>query len=105
MKAKTVYYPQGRGHLGPEELADVFAQIGRNDPLWQALMQLLQQRLANATVAAVAREENAPGRLEELLDFQRELEGFRGLATLTEEKLTAKAARNGPKRHRRAAGY
>jgi hypothetical protein len=44
------------------------------------LMQLLQQRLANATVAAAQRDENAPGRIEELTDFTRELASFRDAA-------------------------
>lgn len=77
---KVVYYPRSEGHLNPEELKKVFARIGGNDPLWQALMQLMQQRLANATVAAAQRDENAAGRIEELLDLQLELAALRELA-------------------------
>lgn len=76
-KPTTVYYPQADGHLNQEDLRTEFEKLGRNDPLWSAFMQLLQQRLANAVVAAAARDENAPGRIEELLDFQRELASLR----------------------------
>lgn len=72
-----VYYPQPAGHLTPEALREQFAKLGRNDPLWQALMQLLQERLANATVASAQRDENAPGRIEELISLSQQLAAFR----------------------------
>ena len=78
--ARSIYYPQTAGHLNPEKLRQQFERLGRNDPIWQALMQLLQQRLTNAVSAAAQREENAPGRLEEILDFQRELASLRDMA-------------------------
>lgn len=79
--AKVVYYPVTAGHLSPEDLLAQFEKLGRNDPIWQAFMQILQRRLANATVAAVDREPNAAGRIEELLDIQRELMALRARPT------------------------
>ena len=75
--AAVVYFRQAEGHLPPERVREEFAKLGRNDALWSALAQLVQQRLANAIVAASQNEPNAPGRLEELLDLQRELAGLR----------------------------
>jgi len=73
----VVYYPRPEGHLAPAELEAEFAKLGRNDPLWAALMQLIGQRLTNAMADAVLREENAPGRMEELIGLQRELAALR----------------------------
>jgi hypothetical protein len=82
---RVVYYPIHAGHLTPEELQAEFAKLGRNDPVWSALMQLLQQRLANAVLAAADRDNNAPGRIEELLDLQRELMAMREPSVATKE--------------------
>jgi hypothetical protein len=78
--ATVVYYPLAEGHLAPDALAAEFQKLGRNDPLWCAFMQLIQQRLANAIVAAAAAEPSAAGRLEELLDLQRQLAALRAPA-------------------------
>ena len=75
--ASLVYFPIPVALLSPGAIQEEFAKLGRNDPLWQALMVLLDQRKANAMQAAAQRDENAPGRLEELLDLQRELAGLR----------------------------
>lgn len=70
-KANVIYYT-GPG-LPHNELAAAFADLGPGHPLWPALRQVLQQRLANATVAAAARDPNAPGRIEEIMDLMREI--------------------------------
>jgi uncharacterized protein with von Willebrand factor type A (vWA) domain len=85
---RVVYDPVHSGHLTSEELQAEFEKLGRNDPVWSALMQLLQQRLANAVLAAADRDENAPRRIEELLDFQRELMAMREPSVATKERIT-----------------
>lgn len=74
---QIVYYPAAAQTLAPAELEAEFLKLGRNDPLWQALMQLLQERLANATVDAANCEPQAAGRLQEILALQQQLSGYR----------------------------
>lgn len=74
---RLVYYPTTAAHLNAAELQAVFAKIGRHDVLWQALMQLLQERLANATVDAANSEPTAAGRLQEILGLQQQLFALR----------------------------
>lgn len=80
-KIEIVYYPAPAELLGPEELLAAFARIGRNDAVWQALMQLLQQRLADAVGAATGNEPNAAGRIEEIVGLQQQLMAFRKQGT------------------------
>lgn len=80
-KIEVVYYPAPAELLTPDQLNEAFARIGRNDPTWQALMQLLQQRLADAVAAAAGSETNAAGRLEELIGLQQQFMAFRKQGT------------------------
>ncbi len=73
----VVYYPSHETPLAPADLEEIFGRLGRNDALWGALMQLLQERLANATVDAANGDLNAPGRLQEILGLQAQLSAFR----------------------------
>jgi len=73
----VVYYPSPETPLAPADLEEIFGRLGRNDALWGALMQLLQERLANATVDAANGDLNAPGRLQEILGLQAQLSAFR----------------------------
>ena len=72
-----VYYPAHERPLTEAALEAEFAKLGRNDGLWLALMQVLQERLAHATVDAANREENAPGRIEEILGLTQQLASYR----------------------------
>ena len=74
---RIIYYPAPSRPMTPEELTAEFAKLGRNDPLWLAIMQLLQARLANAIVAAANSEATAAGRLDELLNLQQEFAAYR----------------------------
>jgi hypothetical protein len=73
----VVYYPAPTTPLTRDEMQEVFAKIGRHDALWQALTQLLQERLAQATVDAAQGEAHAPGRLQELLALQQTFAAWR----------------------------
>lgn len=75
--SRVVYYPAGAAHLSAEDAATVLAKIGRHDAVWQALMQLLQERLARATVDAAEGEAHAAGRLQEILGLQQQLSALR----------------------------
>ncbi len=75
--ATVVHYPSHETPLSPADLEAVFARLGRNDALWLALMQLLQERLANATVDAANADLHAAGRLQEILGLQQQLSAFR----------------------------
>jgi len=74
---RLVYYPATAAHLHPAAVAEEFAKLGRNDALWQAFMQILQERLANATVDAANGEPAAAGRLQEILGLQQQLSALR----------------------------
>lgn len=74
--ATIVYYPAAET-LSPADLEAEFDKLGRNDRIWQALMQMLQQRLANATVDAANADPHAAGRLQEILGLQQQLSGLR----------------------------
>lgn len=75
--SSLVYYPAPSQPLTPAELEEVFSRLGRNDAIWHALMQLLQERLVNATVAAANGEPEAAGRLQEILGLQQQIFAFR----------------------------
>lgn len=77
MAATVVHYPSPERPLTKEELEEIFSRLGRNDALWLALMQLLQDRLANATVDAAEGHPHAAGRLQEILGLQQTLSAFR----------------------------
>ena len=72
-----VYYPAHERPLTEEQIEAEFAKLGRNDGLRLALMQVLQERLVDATVDAAHREENAPGRIEEILGLTSRLASYR----------------------------
>ena len=76
-KPVIVYYPAPQAPLIAADLEAEFQKLGRNDPLWQAFMQVLQERLAHATVDAAAGEASAAGRLTELLGLQQQLAAYR----------------------------
>lgn len=79
---RVVYYPKPEKIYSVEEMREVFAPISGQDPLGCVLRQILQQRLANATVDAAAvqateREAgHAAGRIQELMDLTSEIFGF-----------------------------
>jgi hypothetical protein len=72
-----VYYPASPGQLNPAAVSEEFAKLGRNDALWQAFMQVVQERLAHATVDAANGEPSAAGRLQELLGLQQQFSAIR----------------------------
>ena len=72
-----VYYPASPGQLNPAAVSEEFAKLGRNDALWQAFMQVVQERLAHATVDAANGEPSAAGRLQELLGLQQQFSATR----------------------------
>lgn len=76
-KVVVVHYPSPELPLTNEEMARDLSQLGKRDPLWLALMQLLQVRLAQAISDAVGRDENAAGRLAEITEFQQLLKEYR----------------------------
>jgi hypothetical protein len=90
--AKPIYYPASETPLTREEIAQVFGRIGKKDTIAIALRQILVERLAQATIAAAERDENAPGRIEELIGLQGEF------ATLLDEgaalRKSGKSAKN-----------
>ncbi len=76
-KATVVYYPAHDRPLTPVEIEAEFAKLGRNDSLWLALMQVMQERVANATVDAANSDPQAAGRLQELLGLTQQLSAYR----------------------------
>lgn len=76
-KATIVYYPAHERPLTPPEIEAEFAKLGRNDALWLALMQVMQERVANATVDAANADPHAAGRLQELLGLTQQLSAYR----------------------------
>lgn len=76
-KVVVVHYPAPDKPLTPEEMARTLAQLGKKDPLWLALMQLLQVRLASAISASIENDPQAAGRLAEITELQAELKNYR----------------------------
>jgi hypothetical protein len=76
-KAHVVYYPAHERPLQPQEIEAEFAKLGRNDGLWLAIMQVLQERLANATSDAANGEAHAAGRLQEILSLAQQFSAYR----------------------------
>jgi hypothetical protein len=73
MPAPTlVYYPTVETPLTPDEIAAEFSRLGKKDPLARALRQLLQERLAHATIDAAAGDKDSAGRLQEILSLQQQ---------------------------------
>jgi hypothetical protein len=76
-KTTVVYYPTPEAPMTPGELARVLAQLGKRDPLWLALMQLLQVRLAAAVSDSIGLDPLAPGRLAEITELQEQIKNYR----------------------------
>lgn len=80
---RVVYYPSPESPLTDAEIAREFAGLGKRDRLWLAIMQLMQQRLANAVTLCADDESGklAPGhisgRMAEITELQQEFSRYR----------------------------
>lgn len=80
--APVIYYPAPHTPFSPDELRAEFAKLSPRDPLARALMQVLTERLAAATVQATSptlgeREAgHVSGRLSEIASLQAELASY-----------------------------
>ncbi len=81
-RAITVYYPAPTKSLTKDEVAALFAKLGKDSPIWGALRQIIQERTAD-TMGALTDQRlsaeqltRAAGRLEELLSLHGELAGY-----------------------------
>lgn len=78
----VIYYPTAATPLSPEELRAEFAKLAPRDPIVRALMQVLTERLAAATVLATSPALNereaghVAGRLAEIASLQAELASY-----------------------------
>ena len=78
-ETKIVYYPAPGKVYSPEEIAEAFSALNVNDTVPAVLRQILQQRLAGATVEVGSRDltpeqrAHAAGRLSELMNISHEI--------------------------------
>lgn len=76
---RLVYLPSQHALLTRDDLAEIFAKLGNDSPVWRALRQIVQERTV-AAMSDVASSRltdtdraHAAGRLEELLGLQAEI--------------------------------